>query len=155
MGGILPPPPTPLITTTTSSFSLNNSKMVNPVTLEFCNIQQHSIRDIRSTFGVHNSHQSPDIGQNSDERIFNFQISVQSLIKENCHNSRTSDAIDMKLGPVTKLDKGNKTTSKIKNWWWHHVGKLWRHCYFSDFWPIWSSPEARFRTQSLQKLCFQ
>ena len=112
MGGILPPPPTPLITTTTSTFSLNNSKMVNPVTLEFCNIQQHSIRDIRSTFGFHNSHQSPDIGQNSDERIFNFQISVQSLIKENCHNSRTSDAIDMKLGPVTKLDKGNKTTSK-------------------------------------------
>ena len=86
--------------------------MVNPVTLEFCNIQQHSIRDIRSTFGVHNSHQSPDIGQNSDERIFNFQISIQSLIKENCHNSRTSDAIDMKLGPVTKLDKKNKTLSK-------------------------------------------
>ena len=37
---------------------------------------------------------------------------VQSLIKENCHNFRTSDDIDMKLGPVTKLDKGNKTTSK-------------------------------------------
>ena len=34
----------------------------------------------------------------------------QSLIKENCHNSRTSD--DMKLGPVTKLNKRNKTTSK-------------------------------------------
>ena len=28
----------------------------------------------------------------------------QSL-KVNCHNSRTSDDIDMKLGPVTKLEK--------------------------------------------------
>ena len=37
---------------------------------------------------------------------------VKSLIKENCHNSRTSDDIDRKLGPVTKLYKNNKTTSK-------------------------------------------
>ena len=55
---------------------------------------------------------SPDIGQNSDGGISDFQISGQSLIKENCHNSRTSGDIDMKLGPVTKLDKRNKTTSK-------------------------------------------
>ena len=41
-----------------------------------------------------------------------FHISGQSLIKRNCHNSRISDDIDMKLGPVTKLDKKNKTTSK-------------------------------------------
>ena len=33
-------------------------------------------------------------------------------MKENCHNSRTSGDIDTKLGPVTKLDKKNKTTSK-------------------------------------------
>ena len=39
-------------------------------------------------------------------------ISGQSLIKENCHNSRTSGDIDIKLGPVTKRDKRNKTTSK-------------------------------------------
>ena len=38
--------------------------------------------------------------------------SGQSLIKRNCHNFRTSDDIDMKLGPVTKLDKKDKTTSK-------------------------------------------
>ena len=36
-------------------------------------------------------------------------------MKENCHNSRTSDDIDMKLGPVTKLDKWNKITSKNFN----------------------------------------
>ena len=40
-----------------------------------------------------------------------FPIS-RSLIKQNCHNSRTSDDTDMKLGPVTKVDKRNKTTSK-------------------------------------------
>ena len=33
-------------------------------------------------------------------------------MKVNCHNSRASDDIDMKLGPVTKLDKRNKTSSK-------------------------------------------
>ena len=48
----------------------------------------------------------------SDLRI--FWISDQSLIKGNCHNSRTSDNIEMKLGPVTKLHKINKTTSKKK-----------------------------------------
>ena len=39
-------------------------------------------------------------------------ISGQSLIKENCPNSRTSDDINMKLGGVTKLDKKKKTISK-------------------------------------------
>ena len=56
--------------------------------------------------------QSPDIQQNSDVGISNFRISGQSLIKESWHNSRTRDDIDMKLGPVTKLDKRNKVTSK-------------------------------------------
>ena len=56
--------------------------------------------------------QSPDIGQNSDGAIFDFWISVQSLVKENCHNSRTSDDIDMKLLPVTKLDKRQKIKSE-------------------------------------------
>ena len=59
--------------------------------------------------------QSPDIGQNSDGGISYFRISGQSFIKENCHNSRTNDDIDMKLGPVTKRDKRNKTTSKNDN----------------------------------------
>ena len=42
-----------------------------------------------------------------------FQISGQSSIKENYHNSRTSDNIDTELGPVTKRDKRNKTTSSF------------------------------------------
>ena len=56
--------------------------------------------------------QSPDIRQNSDGSISDFRVSGQSLIKRNCHNSRTSYDIDMKLGPVTKFDKRIKTTSK-------------------------------------------
>ena len=47
------------------------------------------------------SPQSPYIGQNSNGGIFDFRISGQSFIKENCHNFRTSDDIDMKFGPVT------------------------------------------------------
>ena len=50
------------------------------------------------------------MGKISDEGISNSWISGQSLIKGNCHNPRTSDGIDMKLGPVTKLDKRNKIT---------------------------------------------
>ena len=56
--------------------------------------------------------QSSDTGQNSDGEISDFRISGQSLIKEKFHNCRTSHDIDMKLGPVTKLDKRNKKTSK-------------------------------------------
>ena len=56
--------------------------------------------------------QSSDTGKKSDGEISDFRISGQSLIKEKFHNCRTSHDIDMKLGPVTKLDKRNKKTSK-------------------------------------------
>ena len=69
------------------------------------------VRDIRTKFGNPNLFQSPEIGQNLDMGISDFQISGQSLIKESCHKSRTSDDTDMKLESVTKLDKRNKTTS--------------------------------------------
>ena len=75
-------------------------KSCNPGILQ----HSHFIRDIRANFGIPNSSQSPDIGQNSDGGISDFRNSRQSLIKENRHNSRTSDDIDMKLGAVTKLD---------------------------------------------------
>ena len=61
--------------------------------------------------GIPNSSQSPDIGQNSDGCISNFPISGHSPIKVNCHNSRITDDIDLKLGPVTKIEKRNKTKS--------------------------------------------
>ena len=71
-----------------------------------------NLRNLRAKFCIPYSRQSLDIWQNSDEGIFDFQISGQSLIKENYRNFRTSDDTDMKLGPVTKLDKRSKTTSK-------------------------------------------
>ena len=58
-------------------------------------------------FGIRNTPQSPDIGQKSDGVISDFWISSQSLIKQNCHNSRTGNDIDMELGPVTKIDNRN------------------------------------------------
>ena len=56
--------------------------------------------------------QSPDIGLNSDGGISYFWIPAESLIKVNCQNSRTSDNIDMKLGPVSTFNKRNKTLAK-------------------------------------------
>ena len=44
--------------------------------------------------------------------ISNIWIFGQSLITRNCHNYRTSDEFDMKLEPVTKLDKKNSIMSK-------------------------------------------
>ena len=70
------------------------------------------MRHSRAKLGFHNSSQSPEIGQDSDGGISDVRISDQSLIKENCHNYRTSDGIDMKLGAVTKVDRRNKITSK-------------------------------------------
>ena len=70
------------------------------------------ILNVPVKFGIPILLQPPDIRQNSDVVISDFQISGQSLIKGNCHNSRTSDDIDMKLEPVTKLDKRKKATSK-------------------------------------------
>ena len=64
---------------------------------------------------------SPDIELNSYGGIFNFRISGQCLIKKNGHNSRTSNDIDMELGPVTKLDKGSTTTFKKKLWFFQFM----------------------------------
>ena len=40
-------------------------------------------------------------------------ISCQSLIKENCHNSRTSNVIDIKLRPVIHLTREAKQRQKF------------------------------------------
>ena len=54
--------------------------------------------------------QPQDTGQNSDWGIYDFTISGQSFISKNFGNS--SHDIDMKFGPVTKLDKRNTVRSK-------------------------------------------
>ena len=84
-----------IIISPTGLFSVNCSKTA------FC-ILHFSISDLP---------QSPDIGQNSDWGISDFRISGQSL-KRNCHSSRTSGDIDMKLGTVTKIDTRSKALSQ-------------------------------------------
>ena len=93
-------------------FSLNKSKTVKAVILAFCSIQWLFIGDIHAKLWIPNLSQSPDIGQNSDEGIYDFRISCQSLINENCCNYRTSNDIDMKLRTVTKGDKRNEPMPK-------------------------------------------
>ena len=51
---------------------------------------------------------SPDIGQNSDVGISDFEISDRSLIKEKKRIFRIRDDIDMKLGAITKLGDRKK-----------------------------------------------
>ena len=54
----------------------------------------------------------------SEEVISDFRISGESFINEICHNSRISIDNNIKLGPVTKLDKKNTATLILqkKNW---------------------------------------
>ena len=93
------------------SFFCQNSKSCNPGILQHL-VTFYYIKDICFKFSICNLPQSADIGRNWDWGISDFRISGQSFIKENWHNSRTRNDIDMKLGPATKLEKRNKTMSK-------------------------------------------
>ena len=62
--------------------------LIKAVTLAFSSIY--------AEFGIPNSLQYSDIWQNSDGGISDFQISDQSLIKENYKNSRTSETCMVK-----------------------------------------------------------
>ena len=77
-----------------------NGKSCNP------GILQHSVSFSLETclpIGIPKSPQSLDIRKNSGRRISDFWISGQSFMNKNCHNSRASNDIDMKLGPLIKL----------------------------------------------------
>ena len=47
-------------------FPLNNSENIKDLTLVFCSIQSHFVRDFRAKFGISNFPQCPDIEQNSE-----------------------------------------------------------------------------------------
>ena len=102
------------------------------------------MKDIRAKFGISNLPQSLDIGKNSDGGISDFRISGQSLIKGSCHNYRICDDIDMKLGPVIKLHKRKKTTSKNFD-----DAVMSENCDVIFIFPIYGQYGAGFRTQSL------
>ena len=57
--------------------------------------------------------------------ISDFQISSQSLIKENCHNSRIRDDIDMNLNQKLNL----LTLAKLKVPWYQKVYFLKLHMF--------------------------
>ena len=106
VGGNFTPPPLP-------GWFFWLSLIDNSETVKFITFHSAAFNNISlEIFEIPNSLQSPDIGQNSHRGISDFRISGQYLIKENCHNSRTSDDIDMKIGAVIKLDKRNKTMLK-------------------------------------------
>ena len=133
--------------TSTCWFSLNNSETVKTATLAFCSIQLHFIRNFFAKFGIPSLPWSIDIEQNSDGCISDFRISGQFLIKRNCHNSRTSDNIDIKFEPVTKLDKKNKTTTqKLKM---RSCQKIVTTLSFFNVQPNYSNPESGYQIHSL------
>ena len=92
--------------------SLNNTETVKAVTLAFCSIQLLFIRDIRAKFGNPNLRQSPDVGQNPDEGISDFRIPDQSCKNENYHDYITTHDNDMKVGPVTAIEKKKRGNDK-------------------------------------------
>ena len=100
------------------------------------------IGEVCARFGILNLAQSSDIGQNTDGGISDFRIPGQTLIKVNCHNSRTTDDIEMKLERVKRNKRNRNNVQKI--WRSCCVKKLWRHCYSFNLWPILSSPEAGY-----------
>ena len=66
----------------------------------------------------------------------------------NCHNSRTSDDIDMKFGPVTNLDKINKATSNKSD-----DGTILVSCDVFVIFPIYRQLGAIWKTDSGRMIC--
>ena len=84
------------------------------------------------------------MGQNADRGGGNsyFQISGQSLVKENYHNSRTSDDIGMKPNFMRQIRKRQKKLMMTS--YWQIVTPL-------PFFQFMVNPEAKFQTHSLTK----
>ena len=99
-GGNSPPPP--------SWFSLNNSKTIKAITLNFAAFSNILLK----TFVPY----LVSITRSSLQILGKTQTGVLPIsgFLANCHNSRTSDDIDVNLGPVTKINNKNKTSSKKK-----------------------------------------
>ena len=84
--------------------------MVKAVTLEFFSIKQFFIIDIHAKLGTPNLPQV--FYKTKMEEIPIFRFLIKSRTNKHFYNSRNSNDIDMKTGPVSKLDKRN--TSKFK-----------------------------------------
>ena len=83
----------------------------------------------------------------TDKGYFRFQAG-QFLIKRNCHNFRSSDDIDIKLEPATKLDKRNKKPSKTFD---HHI--MPENCDAIAIFPIYSQFGGTQKLDSRRIVC--
>ena len=63
--------------------------------------------------GIPNLSHFPDIAQSSDRGTYDFKIYGLPLKKEKSHNPRTADHVGITLGPLTKLGRRNKESSKM------------------------------------------
>ena len=90
--------------------------------------------------------QSPGIGKNSNEGISDFRISGQSFIEGNCE-LQTSDDIDMKFGPVIKLDKKKKKVKKIDD------DVMSENCVGTAIFPIYGQIRAIRKANSGRIVC--
>ena len=124
-------------------FSLNSSETVKDITLEFCSIQSLFIRDISVKFGIPGSPSLHRYWAKLRRGCSDFRISGQSFINENCHNSRTNHDNNMNLGPVTKLDRKNRVTSKKFN-----IDVMSSNCDVIFFIPIYGQVAAIWKLDS-------
>ena len=85
------------------------------------------------------AHSNLQVLGKSQTGVFPISGLLVNPLKTKRHNSRTSDYIDMKLGPVIQTEKKNRATLQKKN---DDVTSL----SFSDLWPIRSNPKAGFWT---------
>ena len=93
-------------------FSLNNSEIEKAVNRAFCRIKLLFIGNNQATLVslTCSSLQISDKNQTREFPISSFPVKL--IINRSCRKSTTSDDTDMKLGPVTKIDKRNTATSK-------------------------------------------
>ena len=128
-------------------FSLNNSETVKAVTLAFCSISNISVETFVSNFV---SLTCPSLEILGKTQIGVFPISrflVNPLWKKTVITPEPVMILTWNLDQKLNLMRETKQRQKI--WWWHHVGKLWRQCHFSNLWPIWCNLEAGFWLHSL------
>ena len=96
-------------------FSFNNSETVKAVNLVFEALHKFSLETFMPNL-VSLTCPSLQILDKTQTGIFLIsRFLVKSLINKNSQNSRTNDDIDLKLEPVTKLDKRHTMSKKIDN----------------------------------------
>ena len=80
-------------------------------TWQFAALINFSLETLLANF-VSLTHPSLHILDKTQTVLFPTFGFLVNPLQKSCHNSRTSTDIDMKVGPVTKLDKSNTATSE-------------------------------------------